>query len=124
MRVLIVEDEYLIAWAAEMCLEDAGHEVTGIADSFETAVRLAEDTRPDLVLMDIVLTSERDGVDAALAIRERFGIASLFTSANQDHDNMTRASAADPVGWLPKPYAPERLVQRIAEVARPSGSLS
>ena len=115
MRILIVEDEYLIALTAEMSLRDAGFEVVGPANSFESAVALAERTRPDLVVMDIVLSSDRDGVDAALTIRERFGIGSLFTSANQDPENMNRAKAADPAGWLSKPYAPERLVQAIRE---------
>ena len=115
MRILIVEDEYLIALTAEMWLRDAGFEVIGPASSFESAVALAEQTRPDLVLMDIVLASERDGVDAALTIRERFGIGSLFTSANQDTENMERAKAADPAGWLPKPYATERLIQAVRE---------
>ena len=65
--------------------------------------------------MDIVLSSNRDGVDAAIEIRERFGIGSLFTSGNQDAENMNRAKAADPAGWLPKPYATERLIQAVRE---------
>ena len=60
-----------------------------------------------------VLGSGRDGVDAAIEIRRRFGIASLFMSANQDPHTVARAEAADPVGWLPKPYAIETLLAAV-----------
>ena len=100
-------------------LQDAGFEVTGIATSFETAVSLVEQTRPDLVLMDIVLASERDGVDAAVEIRKRFGTPAVFTSANQDSDNIGRAEAAKPAGWVPKPYSPERLLEMIRTISGP-----
>ena len=123
LRVLIVEDEFLIAWNAESVLQDAGIEVAGIATSFETAISLAEQTRPDLVLMDIVLASERDGVDAAIEFRKRLGTPCLFTSANHDADNRTRANAADPAGWLPKPYASDRLVQPIRAAAGPGSPI-
>lgn len=92
-----------------------------LATSFETAISLAERSRLDLVLMDIVLDSERDGVDAAIEIRKRLGAPCLFTSANSDEANRTRAKAADPVGWLPMPYSSERLLQTIQAL---SGSAS
>lgn len=112
-RILIVEDEFLIALSAEEALVSEGFEVVGVAATFEVAVGLAESERPDLVLMDIRLASALDGVEAAIEIRRRFGLASLFTSANQDPENVARAQAADPVGWLPKPYAIESLVEAV-----------
>ena len=109
-RVLIVEDEFLIAADAEDALREAGLEVVGIAATFEEAVALGERMLPDLVLMDIRLASPRDGIEAATEIRRRFGIPSLFTSANHDEATRLRAEPAKPVGWLPKPYMPEALV--------------
>jgi len=110
-RVLIVEDEFLIALDAEDALRDAGLDVVGIAATFEDAVDFGERMRPDLVLMDIRLASPKDGIEAAVEIRRRFGIPSMFTSANHDEATMKRAEPADPVAWLPKPYTPEALVK-------------
>jgi DNA-binding NarL/FixJ family response regulator len=115
-RILIVEDEFIIALAAEQALLEEGFEVVGVAASFEEAVALAEKTKPDLVMMDIRLTSQRDGIDAAIEIRRSLGIGSLFTSANQDPNNVARAAPANPEGWLPKPYSSERLIQKVQEV--------
>lgn len=112
-RILIVEDEFLIALALEDTLVAAGHAVVGIAATFDQALALAGETRPALVLMDIRLASERDGIDAAIEIQRTFGIRSLFTSANIDPDNVQRAKAASPVGWVPKPYSPEVLAEAV-----------
>ena len=109
--MLIVEDEFLVAMDAENALRDAGLEVVGVAATFEEAVDLGERMLPDVVLMDIRLASARDGVEAAIEMRRRFGIPSLFTSANHDEATMTRAEPARPVAWLPKPYTPEALVR-------------
>lgn len=116
-RILIVEDEFLIALTAEEALLAEGFDVVGVAATFEQAMDIAEREHPDLVLMDIRLASARDGVDAAIEIRRRFGLASLFTSANQDPENVARAQAAEPAGWLPKPYAIESLVAAVREFA-------
>lgn len=114
-RILIVEDEFLIALTAEEALLAEGFEVVGVAATYEQALSIAERERPDLVLMDIRLASVRDGVEAAIEIRRRFGLASLFTSANQDPENVARAQPAEPAGWLPKPYAIEKLVEAVRE---------
>lgn len=122
-RVLIVEDEFLIAMLAEDALCDAGLEVVGVAATFEEAVALGERMRPDLVLMDIRLASTRDGIEAATEIRRRFGIPSLFTSANHDEATMMRAEPAKPIGWLLKPYSPEALVSATrAALDEPGGT--
>ncbi|MBB4051321.1 DNA-binding NarL/FixJ family response regulator [Devosia subaequoris] len=116
-RILIVEDEFLIALSAEEALLAEGFDVVGVAATFEQALSIAERERPDLVLMDIRLASSRDGVDTAIEIRRRFGLASLFTSANQDPENVARAQVAEPVGWLPKPYNIESLIAAVCKFA-------
>lgn len=118
-RLLIVEDEFLIALALEEALERAGYETVGVCGSYEEAVELAAAAKPDIVLMDIRLASERDGIDAAIEINKRFGIPSLFMSGNLDAHNVARAHEAEPVGWLPKPYPMEQLLDLLAHITRP-----
>jgi CheY-like chemotaxis protein len=64
--------------------------------------------------MDIRLSGERDGVDAAIEIRRRLGIATLFASAHADPATRARADAADPVGWVVKPYRVATMVEAVA----------
>ena len=112
-RVLLVEDDFLVGMELEAGLRDAGCEVIGIAVSAEEAVILAERERPLLVVMDIRLSGERDGVDAALEIHRRLGIRSLFASAHGDADVRARAEAARPLGWIGKPYRVSALVAAV-----------
>ena len=119
--ILIVEDEFLIASECEWILSDAGFEVLGIAADEQEALSLAEQTRPDLVLMDIRLARGGDGVEAATLIRSRCGIRSLFVSAHGDPDTQSRGSAADPVGWLAKPYTPNMLLKAVDEALQRLG---
>lgn len=104
-RVLIVEDEWVLAALAEAVLEDAHCTVVGIATTADEAVMLAEAERPDLVLMDVRLRGSRDGIDAAREIRERFGIRSLFVTANSDPEIRQQGGRADPAGWIQKPVS-------------------
>ena len=124
-RLLIVEDDYLVGMEAEFGLSEAGYEIVGIAVSAEEAVLLAERERPLLVLMDIRLAGARDGVDAAIEIKRRLGIGSLFASAHADPATRARAEAADPLGWVVKPYRVSALVDAVAKaVSRLSGGPS
>jgi two-component system, response regulator PdtaR len=124
-RVLIVEDQYLVAHDSEYHLRSAGFDCVGLASSAEQAVALAEKARPDIVVMDIRLATARDGVAAALDIFQRFGIRSLFTSGHADEGTREQAVAAHPLGWLSKPYTPQALiaaVQSASEQVQSEGS--
>lgn len=120
-RVLIVEDNWLVAVEMEATLEDAGYAVVGIAVSAEEAVQASEAERPDLVLMDIRLLGPRDGVDAAVEIRERFGIGSIFVSAHDDAEIRARAKAARPLGWIVKPVTSNELIRCLLELSDGGG---
>ena len=111
-RILIVEDELFVAMDIELVVEKAGHQVVGFAGTAERAVALADELRPDLVLMDIRLRSERDGIDAATEIRERFDIPSLIISAHSDAWARERAAAARVLGFIPKPF--DRVLLEVA----------
>jgi two-component system, response regulator PdtaR len=109
LRVLVVEDEFFIALHTRTLLEDLGHVVVGTAISAEQAISIAEKERPDVVLMDIRLDGSRDGIDAALEIRSRLGIGSIFVTANSDPRTRQRAEAAQPLEFLEKPLTEQRL---------------
>ena len=112
-RVLIVEDEWLIAAAAEAVLTEAACTVVGMAGTAGDALRLARLWRPDLVLMDIDLRGPRSGIDAAIDIRASLGIRSLFVTGRSDDATRRRAEAAHPLGWLIKPCVGGRLVAAV-----------
>ena len=113
--MLIVEDEFLLAMQEELLLLGAGFEVAGPAADAATAVRLAAETQPRLVLMDIRLNGERDGVDAAIEIWQRFGIRSLFVTGNAETALSPRAKAANAAGILSKPYGDREMIRAVKQ---------
>jgi two-component system, response regulator PdtaR len=115
-RILIVEDEPLIAEFVSTVLSDAGYEVIGIAADEPSAMTQASRTFPDFVVMDIKLANNSDGVEVARRLQCGRSIPILFTSAYLDHHTMKRAAATNPVGFLKKPYSPEALLLAVAAV--------
>lgn len=112
-RILIVEDDYLVGVELESGLRDAGFEVVGIAATAMAAVRLACMKHPALAIMDIHLAGKRDGVDAALEMRETSGTRCVFATAHCEPEMRARAERAAPLGWLAKPYAFDALLSMI-----------
>jgi DNA-binding NarL/FixJ family response regulator len=95
-RVLIVEDELLLAESLEDMLTEDGHEVCGTARSADEAVRLARTQNPDVVLMDVKLASSRDGIHAAEEIRQRQTCRVVFLTAYADAATRDRIRRAVP----------------------------
>jgi DNA-binding NarL/FixJ family response regulator len=112
-RVLIVEDDFLIASDVESALRDAGIEISGVASSAEEALELAETHRPTLAIMDIRLAGQRDGVEAALDLFRLYGIRCVFATAHHDAFTLQRAQPANPLAWVPKPYSVGSLVEIV-----------
>nr|WP_281351625.1 response regulator [Propylenella binzhouense] len=112
-RILIVEDEWFIAMESDAILRESGYTVVGMAMTADDAVELVGRERPDLVLMDIRLRGERDGIDAAIEIRERFGVACLFATAHSEAALRERGSAAAPAGWITKPFSEQQLLTAV-----------
>ncbi len=104
MNVLIVEDEPLYATHIEMLVEDLGHTVIGIADAAETALSLARNTPPELLLMDVNIDGAYDGVETAELIQRIHPCAVIFVTARQDEQTFQRASRLGPVNFLLKPF--------------------
>jgi two-component system, response regulator PdtaR len=117
LRVLIVEDEAIIAMDLEMMLEDLGVDVVGVAITAAEAVRLAEIHRPDCATMDINIKGDRDGISAAMELHEAFGIRSIFVSAYGNHETRTRAKSAHPFGWVQKPIEMRILKEMLDRVS-------
>src|SRR5262249_40299523 len=112
-RILIVEDNYFVAHQCESALVEAGYDVVDAVETAEEAVEVAMNRRPDLVLMDIYLPGQRDGIDAAIEILERFDIPSVFVSAVSDQATRARSEHARPLAWLPKPFGEAKLVATV-----------
>jgi diguanylate cyclase (GGDEF)-like protein/PAS domain S-box-containing protein len=108
-RILLVEDEAISAMDLRQHLEEFGYRVTGIAASCEQALRLCQRSPPDIVLMDIVLRGECDGIQAATLIREKHDIPVVYLTAYGDADTVRRAREAMPCGFLVKPYRPDEI---------------
>ena len=112
-RILIVEDEtFAVLYIADI-LAEGGYEVIGSAATADEAIAKSDAERPDLVIMDIRLVGARDGVYAAQEIYRRFGIRSLFVSAYSDAQTRQRAGAAQPTGFVEKPFSPETLLSAV-----------
>ena len=114
--VLIVEDDFLVALAAEAALREAGFEVIGTVDSAEEAIAIAAARRPSLVIMDIRLSGSRDGIEAAVELFRNHGIPCAFATAHADAEAHRRAAPAQPRGWLQKPYSMPELVTLVRQV--------
>lgn len=103
-KILIVENEALIALSIEKRLRNLGHEVCGVVASGEEALSQAAALRPDLVLMDIHLAGAMDGIETAALIREKHAIPSVYLTAHADEATLARAKQTDPFGFILKPF--------------------
>jgi PAS domain S-box-containing protein len=108
-RILVVEDEALVALDLEERLVRLGYHVVGRETSGLEAVAAAERTDPELVLMDIQLGGTLDGIDAAARIRQATGASILYLTAHADERTVSRAAATEPVGYLVKPIEDRQL---------------
>jgi PAS domain S-box-containing protein len=116
VSILVVEDEMVVSKDLAIKLTKAGYRVAGTVATGRAAVQAAEESLPDLVLMDIVLQGHMDGIEAARAIGQRFGIPVVYLTAYADEDILERARLTAPFGYLVKPYA-ERELRTTIEMA-------
>lgn len=112
-KILLVEDEGILAILLEKQLFRMGFTVTAKVDTGEEAVREAKENRPDVILMDIKLNGDIDGIDAMLQIRETDTIPVIYITGNNDPQTRSRAGKTDPVDFLIKPIDPGTLKRAI-----------
>ena len=103
-KILVVEDEAITARDIQTSLEKMGYTVTGISATGADAVKKAGLTRPDLVLMDIVLKGKKTGTEAAETIKKKFDIPVVYLTAYADDQTLTAAKKAEPFGYITKPF--------------------
>lgn len=113
-RLLIVEDEFLIARVLQRMVRSMGHEVCALASTGVDAVTHASQERPDLILMDIRLAGEMTGIDAARQILRHHPTPIIFVSGYSNEEIKQEAMSLSPVAFLPKPVSRQRLQPVIA----------
>lgn len=112
-RILVVEDEMVISIEISQTLRRLGYIVAGQAISGSEAIRMASELIPDLILMDIRLSGEMDGIEAASKIKELVDRPIIFLSAHSDDITLERAIAVSPSGYLIKPFKDRELYSTI-----------
>ena len=113
IKILIVEDEFIIAEDLKLQLKKLDYEIIGITQTYEDAVHLMEKQLPDLILIDIKLYGEKDGIDLAATVRERYDIPLIFLTSHADKTTVERAKKVFPDGYLIKPFEKEDLYTTI-----------
>jgi len=108
-KIMIVDDETIIAIDLKNTVEKLGYKVCAVANSGEAAIEEAEEKKPDLVLLDIILKGDMDGIEAAEKIHSSLEVPIVFLSAYADQDKLDRAKFVVPFGYVLKPYREDEL---------------
>jgi len=112
-RILVVEDEAIVAMVIKRRLKDLGYIVSGIASTGKDAITKVEGTFPDLVLMDIRLKGDMDGIEATKTIKDRFSLPVVYLTAHSDDVTFKKAKETDPDGYILKPFTEKDLSTTI-----------
>ena len=124
IRLLIVEDEFIVMSDLQARLSNLGYEIAGQADTGAGAISSAASTNPDLVLMDIRLKGEMDGIAAAEQIRSGLKLPVIFLTAYADESTLQRAKEAEPYGYILKPFDLDILLARLNSISRVKGKVA
>ena len=112
-KILVVEDERIIACDIKYCLENSGYIVPAVVAYGEKAIIKAEELQPDLVLMDMMLKGDMNGIEAAEAIMCSFNIPVVFLTAYSNESTLEKAKATQPFGYVLKPFEETQLITTI-----------
>ncbi|WMW26366.1 response regulator [Methanolobus sediminis] len=113
VKILVVEDESIIALNIKKKLKSFGYTVPAMATTGEEAIKMAEITFPDLILMDVRLKGDMDGIQTAEEIRKKFDIPIIFLTAYSDDKVLERAKKTEPYGYIVKPFKANDLKSNI-----------
>ena len=103
-NILVIEDEAIVSKDIQQSLKKLGYNIVGSASTGEKAVILALETKPDLVLMDIMLKGDMSGIDAAEQIRNKLSIPVIYLTAYADENTLEKAKVTEPYGYIIKPF--------------------
>jgi two-component system, response regulator PdtaR len=120
LRVLVVDDHAIIAAGIACLLRELGHRVVAIVGTGEEAISSAERHKPDLIVMDVRLDGDVNGIEAALEIRKRLGIRSILFSGYLDRETRERATVAEPIAFVDKTASQADLARVINSAAAAS----
>ena len=115
-KVLVVEDERMVAWTLQRLLEGTGYSVVGCSDTGEDALRIAQERQPDVVLMDVQLRGRMDGIAAAEAIQALHDTPVVYVTALADAGTLHRMESTQPCGRVGKPFRHRELITAIETV--------
>jgi len=113
IKVMVVEDDSQVAFTLKKVLTRIGHQLVACVPTGEEAVETAAERQPDIILMDIKLKGEMDGIEAARAIQQRADIPIIYLTAYSDQETLARAELTVPFGYLIKPFKREELKSSI-----------
>ena len=104
IRVLVIEDESIVSKDIQHSLKRLGYSIAGSAATGEKAIALAEEEKPDIVLMDIMLKGDMNGIEAAEIVRREHNIPVIFLTAYADEATLSKAKITEPYGYIIKPF--------------------
>ncbi len=116
VKILIVEDESIVAKDIQNSLKKLGYEISAIVNSGDKAIKEVEENRPDIILMDIMLKGSMTGIEAAKQIKDRFSLPIIFLTAYADDNTLNKAKITEPYGYIIKPFR-EKELQTTIEMA-------
>ncbi len=111
-KIYIVEDDPIIAATIETALEKQGYTIIGDAEDYDTALKEIQEIKPDLILLDIQLDGEKDGIDLAMEL-DKNNIPYLYLTSQTDPNTITRVKATKPLGYIVKPFTENGLRSNI-----------
>ncbi len=113
IKILVVEDEIILALGLKNKLENLGYIVTDIAASGDETLQKVSENKPDLIMMDIVLKGDMDGIETAAILNETESIPVIYLTAYADDEILKRAATTEPYGYILKPYKEKELKANI-----------
>ena len=103
-KILIVEDVNIVATDLQQRLEKLGYKIIGIVNNGKDAIKIIEETKPDIILMDIILKGDLDGIETVQIINKLHDIPHIYLTAYYDDKTLEKASKTQPYGYITKPF--------------------
>jgi len=114
-KILVVEDNMIIQMYLSRTVRDCGFEVVGEARDCDTALELIDQNQPDLIIMDLGLVGNKDGVETATIVNELYNIPIIFITGNSDEHTIERAKNVNPYDIIIKPIDEDRLINILLQ---------
>jgi two-component system, response regulator PdtaR len=115
-KIMVIEDDMIIQLFISKGIKNAGFEITGLARSCQKALELLAKTKPDLILMDIGIAGDKDGIETAVLINKDYDIPIIFMTGNSDCLTTEKAKATNPIDILLKPIDEARLKGKLLQL--------